>query len=81
MVENLQKLEKIINSELSSKILNSFVENQELLIEIDENDLIYVIQFIKSNEKLKFRQLIDIVGVDFPQEEKRFKLIYLFLIS
>ena len=79
MVENLQKLEKIINSELSSKIQNSFVKNQELLIEIDENDLIYVIQFIKSNEKLKFRQLIDIVGVDFPQEEKRFKLIYLFL--
>ena len=79
MEENLQKLEKIVNSELSSKIQNSFVKNQELLIEIDEKDLIYVIQFIKSNEKLKFRQLIDIVGVDFPQEEKRFKLIYLFL--
>ena len=40
--------------------------------------IFYVIQFIKSNEKLKFRQLIDIVGVDYPQEEKRFKLIYLF---
>ena len=81
MVENLQKLEKIINSELSSKVQNSFVKNQELLIEIDENDLIDVVQFLKSNEKLKFRQLIDIVGVDYPQEEKRFKLVYLFFIS
>ena len=27
----------------------------------------------------KFKQLIDIAGVDFPHEEKRFKLIYLLL--
>ena len=79
MLENLQKLERLINSELSSKIQNSLIENHELLIEINERDLIEVIQFLKSNEKLKFKQLIDIAGVDFPQEEKRFKLIYLFL--
>ena len=36
-------------------------------------------QFLKSNEKCKFRQLIDIAGVDYPQEENSFKLIYLFL--
>ena len=51
----------------------------KLLIEINENDLIEVVQFLKSNEKLKFRQLIDIAGADYPDEEKRFKLIYLFL--
>ena len=79
MSENLKKLEKLINSELSSKIQNSLIENHELLIEINERDLIEVIQFLKSNEKLKIKQLIDIAGVDFPQEEKRFKLIYLFL--
>ena len=40
---------------------------------IPENDLIEVVQFLKSNEKLKFRQLIDIAGVDYPEKEKRFK--------
>ena len=79
MFEKLSKIEKHINSELSSKIQKSFIENDELLLEIDEKDLIEVILFLKSNEKCKFRQLIDIAGVDFPQEEKRFKLIYLFL--
>ncbi|MAW17172.1 MAG: NADH-quinone oxidoreductase subunit C [Pelagibacteraceae bacterium] len=78
-MENLQKLEKIINSELSSKIKKSIIENKELLIDINEEDLIEVIQFLKSNEKLKFRQLIDVVGVDYPEEEKRFELVYLFL--
>ena len=79
ILENLKKVEKIINSELSSKIQNSLIENDELLLEINEKDLIEVIQFLKSNENCKFKQLIDIAGVDFPQEEKRFKLIYLFL--
>ena len=79
MLENLKKLEKYINSELSSKIHNSVINNDELLVEVGENDLTEVVQFIKSNEKLKFRQLIDIAGVDYPEEEKRFNLIYLFL--
>ena len=79
MFEKLSKIEKHINSELSSKIQKSLIENDELLLEINEKDLIEVILFLKSNEKCKFRQLIDIAGVDFPQEEKRFKLIYLFL--
>ena len=79
MLENLNKLEKHINSELTSKVQNSIIENSELLIEIDDKDLIEVVQFLKSNENLKFRQLIDIAGVDYPDQEKRFQLVYLFL--
>ena len=79
MMEDLKELEKIINAELSSKISSSLIDNEELMIEINDNDLIEVVQFLKSNEKSKFRQLIDIAGVDYPDEEKRFKLVYLFL--
>ena len=79
MTENLEKLEKLINSELSSKIHKSIIQNGELMIDINDSDLLEVIQFIKSNEKCKFRQLIDIAGVDYPDEDKRFKLVYLFL--
>ena len=79
MIIKLQKLEKAINSELSSKISNSKISNNELLIEISENDLVDVVQFLKSNENCKFRQLIDIAGVDYPENERRFALVYLFL--
>ena len=79
MLNNLKKLEKVINSELSSKIKNSVIENQELFVEINENNLLEVVQFLKSNEKCKFRQLIDIAGVDYPGKDKRFELVYLFL--
>ena len=79
LIENLKKLEKLINSELGSKIQKSLIENSELLIEIKENDLLEVVKFLKLNEKCRFRQLIDIAGVDYPEDEKRFQLVYLFL--
>ena len=79
MTSSLTDLEKLINSELSSKVKSSKIENNELLIETEENELLDVVQFLKSNEKCKFRQLIDIAGVDYPENEKRFELIYLFL--
>ena len=79
MLENFDKLEKHINSQLTSKVQNSIIENGELLIEIDDKDLIEVVQFLKSDENLRFRQLIDIAGVDYPDQEKRFQLVYLFL--
>ena len=77
-LDKLQKLEKLVNSELASKIQNSIIEHNELLIEINETDLVEVIQFLKSNDSFKFRQLIDIAGADYPEDEKRFHLIYLF---
>jgi len=79
MLDNLKKLEKLINSELASKIHSSCVENEELLIQISENNLVEVVQFLKSNGQCKFKQLIDIAGIDFPDEEKRFEIVYLFL--
>ena len=79
MLKNLLSLEKFVNSELTSKIQSSVVENDELLVETGVESLIDVIQFLKSNDNCKFKQLIDIVGADYPDDEKRFHLIYLFL--
>jgi NADH-quinone oxidoreductase subunit C len=75
----LNELEKLANSELTSKIKKTTINFNELLINTDEEELINVILFLKSHDKFKFRQLIDIAGVDYPNEEKRFSLVYLLL--
>ena len=75
----LKEIEKLINSELTNKIKKTSINFNELLIETNEVELITVIHFLKSDDKLKFRQLIEIAGVDYPENEKRFKLIYLLL--
>ena len=71
MLKKLSSLEKQINSELSSKIKSSQIEQEELMIEIEESNLLDVVQFLKSNENCKFRQLVDIAGVDYPEEGKK----------
>ena len=76
---NLIDLEKKINSELTTKIKKSEIRHEQLYINIDREDLIDVTLFIKSNENTKFRQLIDITVVDYPENVQRFKVIYLFL--
>ena len=78
-MENLINLEKKINSELTTKINSSRVKHNQIYLSIDSNDIIDVILFMKTNENTKFRQLIDITAVDFPEKEQRFKIVYLLL--
>jgi len=76
---DLIDLEKKINSELTTKIKSSKIKHSQLYLNIDTEDLIDVTLFIKNNEKTKFRQLIDITVVDYPENSQRFKVVYLFL--
>ncbi len=76
---NLIDLEKKINSELATKINKTEIKHNQIYIEIDKDDLIDVTLFIKTNKDTKFRQLIDITVVDYPEKVQRFKIVYLFL--
>jgi len=79
MKTELNNLEKTINSGLTTKIKSSEIKFNYLTIEIEIEEIIEVILFLKTNEKCKFRQLTDITTVDYPRKEKRFKLVYLLL--
>ena len=76
---NLIDLEKKINSELTTKINKSQIKHNQICIEINKENLIDVILFIKTNKDTKFRQLIDLTVVDYPENVQRFKVVYLFL--
>ena len=76
---NLNDLEKKINSELTTKVNSSYIKHNQLYFEINKDDLLDVVLFIKTNNDTKFRQLIDITVVDYPEKAKRFKVVYLFL--
>ena len=75
----LADLEKKINSELVSKIKSSEIKHNQLNLNIDCENLIDVLIFLKNDTSTKFRQLVDITAVDYPEENQRFKLIYLLL--
>ena len=76
---NLIDLEKKINSELATKIKFSEIKHNQLNLEINCDDLKDVLLFLKNNDSTKFKQLVDITAVDYPEETQRFSLVYLLL--
>ena len=76
---NLQDLEKKINSELGTKIKDSKINHGQIYITINPEELLDTTLLLKTNKNTKFRQLIDITAVDYPENQKRFKMVYLFL--
>jgi len=72
-------LEKKINSELTTKIKYSEIKHGQIYILINCEDLLDVILLLKTNKNIKFKQLIDITAVDYPENQKRFKIVYLLL--
>tara|TARA_A100001011_G_C14039191_1_gene727019 strand:- start:15 stop:605 length:591 start_codon:yes stop_codon:yes gene_type:complete len=78
-MDSLKNLEKLINSELSTKIKGSKIKHNQIYLNISNVDLIDVILFLKTNKNTKFKQLIDITAVDYIEKEKRFKIVYLLL--
>ena len=72
-------LERTVNSGLTTAIKKSEINFDQLFIDVDIENIISTILFLKTNQKCRFKQLIDITAVDYPEKEKRFKIIYLLL--
>ena len=78
-MKNLDELEKFINSELATKVKSTTIKHDQIYLSIEEENLIKVILFLKINTNTKFKQLVDITAVDYPENQKRFKMVYLLL--
>jgi NADH-quinone oxidoreductase subunit C len=78
-MKTIEDLEKKINSELTTKINISKINHNQIYLNINESNILNVVLFLKTNSETKFRQLIDITAVDYPEKDRRFKLVYLLL--
>tara|TARA_Y100000590_G_C15470424_1_gene919951 strand:+ start:269 stop:880 length:612 start_codon:yes stop_codon:yes gene_type:complete len=76
---NVNDLERAVNSGLTTTIKNSKINFDHLFIEVNVENIISTILFLKTNEKCRFKQLIDITAADYPEKEKRFQIVYLLL--
>ena len=78
-MKNLEDLEKKINSELTTKINKTEIKHHQVNLDTDKDHLIDICLFLKTDNDTKFRQLIDITVVDYPERNQRFDVVYLFL--
>lgn len=77
MADNLEELGFYIQKTLSNNVnVGCKVLNDALVLFVPAEDLIRVLHFLRDNANCQFKQLVDICGVDYPEREKRFEVVY-----
>ena len=76
MAETLQELGEYIASKLGSAVHGFKVEFGELSVMAESAEIINVLTFLRDDAACGFVCFIDICGVDYPQREKRFDVVY-----
>jgi NADH-quinone oxidoreductase subunit C len=79
MREEYNNLKSLIEKNQKIKFTNLELIDDNLILSSFKEDLLFNIDFLKRSSDFKFRQLVDILGVDYPQREIRFEIIYLLL--
>ena len=78
MSEIYSNLKSLVESNKELKITNIELIHDNLILICSRENLIQNIDTLKRSGEFKFRQLIDILGIDYPQKDKRFEVVYLF---
>lgn len=76
MDEGLHKLAAHLGGRLGAKLLASDVALEELTVEVARDDVPEAIALLRDDPQCRFGCLIDICGVDYPEREERFDVVY-----
>lgn len=68
--------EFIIDSKINDSIISSEFINSELSIYVKHENILDVLSFLKKDKKTQYHMLISICGVDYPENPKRFEIVY-----
>ena len=71
---DLASLSESIKTALGAAVLDSTMARGELTIEVPAGDILRVMLHLR--DEADFRILVDLCGVDWPQREKRFDVVY-----
>ena len=72
----LEELKEVVTLALEKSILGVSESRGELSIEVKRNDIESVLTFLRDNVNCQFKQLLDLCGVDYPEREERFEVVY-----
>jgi NADH-quinone oxidoreductase subunit C len=76
MPEDLKDLAVALRESLAGAILDHEIANGELSLCVDAEKIVHVMRVLRDDPRFEFKLLIDICGVDYPQRDKRFDVVY-----
>lgn len=75
-VENVEALGDYIEAAMMPAILKKEMIRGELIFTVRREDLRRFLTFLVNDANCDFRQLMDVCGVDYPERDERFEIVY-----
>ena len=72
----LNELKETITDALGASVLDTQLELGELSIVINRDDVPRVLKYLRDDVNCQFKILMDLCGVDYPEREERFEVVY-----
>ncbi len=76
MSEALRELSEYITVGLREKVTGTEIALGELVVRVERGDLVRALTFLRDDTNCQFKCLMDICGVDYPEREERFEIVY-----
>lgn len=65
-----------VTDKLDGAVTSTEVIHGELVLHTTRNSLIKVLTFLRDDVNSQYKQLMDVCGVDYPEREERFDVVY-----
>ena len=72
----LKDLGDYVAEALPQEVLGTEIEFDELMVRVRRDAIVKVLTFLRDDVNCRFQQLMDLCGVDYPEREKRFEVVY-----
>ncbi len=75
-MEELDHLTTVVQEALGPDLITAKLDRDELTIETYAGSIVRVLTILRDHPRCLFRLLLDICGVDYPDDHKRFRVVY-----
>ena len=72
----LNDLGELIATALPNEVMAKVVANGELSVSVQSDSIVKVLTFLRDDVNCQFKVLMDVCGVDYPDREERFDVVY-----
>lgn len=72
----IEELLATIEPVIEEVLVDRSIARGELTITVQANAIVRVLTYLRDEPSLLFKELVDICGVDYPQRERRFDVVY-----
>jgi NADH-quinone oxidoreductase subunit C len=77
--DRLTALDQHITASLNDAVIASEISFGQLTVTVQRDAIVEVVTFLRDDPQCRFIAFVDVCGVDFPERDERFEVVYHFL--